>query len=137
MIKTEAEGDIALERRWAVIRPKLEANARWLGDQGGLVRTTLDGRPAWVVRFKAQRDGRSIHRSIYVGVGDPEELLDRVRRLLACYRSEGSWLKGLDRLARTARQTRRIALRVGCRVPTNNSGQESKAGGPSTPAPPP
>ncbi|WP_161602597.1 hypothetical protein [Tautonia marina] len=40
-----------LDRRWQIISATIASAAYWLQRQGVLVRTTLDGRPAWAVRY--------------------------------------------------------------------------------------
>lgn len=96
------------EARWRRIEAKLEAAAYWLMHQGGLARTTTDGRSAWVVRYVRRGTGdRPAHASIFICRGDCPELLERVRARLAALRSEGAWVGRLGALARLAGRVER------------------------------
>ena len=96
---------------------ELEAAAPCLAWQGSLVRTTLDDRPRWVVRYKAFHAGRMVHRSIYIGAdteaADQIELRRRVRASLSALRSQGIWLRHLGRLRRCVGHARRHTRRLG------------------------
>ena len=101
-----------LERRWAVIRSKLEAHADDLATQGVLVSRVASGRRVWKVRFVVREGGRRVHRAIYVGGDDQPELLERARRLLELYRAQGRWGEEVAAFARFAASVIGLARRL-------------------------
>ena len=80
----------AQERRWDAIETKLAANTERLADQGGMVAMkSASGRRVWVVRFGDVADGKTVHRSVYIGGDDQPELLARTQRWLDHCRVKG------------------------------------------------
>ncbi len=108
-----SETNAELERRWAVIQPKLEANACWLGRQGTLVAKEADGRRVWVVRFVREVQDKRVHKAIYIGTNGQTELLRRTETLLVYYRSEDFWVRNLSRQARNVKVMARMVRALG------------------------
>jgi hypothetical protein len=112
MVKTLSTA--AREKKWKLLRSKLDANAAFLLRRGVLATTrTRSGPRVWVVRFFvcAGKEAR-VHRNIYIGA-DPV-LVERTRRLLHHYRSLGDLSKQLSvwsRVLATACSTVRRVLR--------------------------
>jgi hypothetical protein len=119
---TAAPPTCCRQKKWLVLREKLEANATSLSRQGGLVfKKTAAGRRVSAVRFVVADGGQMVHRSIYVGAD--MVLLERTRRLLEYYRSVAAlprqlaaWARMLAVACGTVRRVLR-RFRCGARFP--------------------
>jgi hypothetical protein len=92
----------SLEERWAALQEKFAANAPWLVRQGALVQKTTGSCRFWVVRFYVRDNGRTVQRSVYVGLDHETELRRRVEELLQRYRAPRHWPKEVASFARFA-----------------------------------
>ena len=100
------------ERRWRVIEAKLEAHADMLVRQGAIVAKQANGRKVWVIRFKAQVEGKSVQRMIYLGGDDQPELIRRAQAKLNEYRELKRLPAELASFVRMARRLSAIARRA-------------------------
>ena len=91
------------EERWLAIRARLEPFAEQLAHQGGVTSRLSGSRRVWSVRFVDRSAGKAVHRAVYLG--DDLEMVERVRQLLASWRSEGQ-------LAAEAAEFARLAMRI-------------------------
>ena len=107
---TSCSRSAELERRWAVIRAKLEAHADDLATQGVLVSRVASGRKVWRVRLVVREGGRRVHKAVYLG--DRPELLERARRLLELYRAQGRRGEEVAAFARFAASVSGLARRL-------------------------
>ena len=86
-------------RRWAVLRPRLEQLRPLLENQGCLVLLPKRHQRFWYLRYYELTPAGRRHRSIYVGSND---LAERVEELLADFRAPAEFLRETLRLAEHA-----------------------------------
>jgi hypothetical protein len=89
------------ETRWQALRVEMERNAYHLGRRGSIVAEWVSGGRRWVLRFAApDRQGRLVHRSLYLSSEDAAEIVQRARTLLQHYRTLSEGLAEIPVLAR-------------------------------------
>lgn len=114
---------IRREDRLQQIEMQIEADAPYLRSQGCIITKRARGRRIWVLRYRVHREGKLVHRSIYLGGDEHIELRQRAEELLAWHRHAGLWMEQLPTLvglsssfsvlgkrqfSRTASQTRAL-----------------------------
>ena len=90
-----------LDNRWIALRARIVANADLLADQGSVILKTVRGRKYWALRFKLAADAGTHrrHATIHIGVESDQDLVARVRALLASFREPRHWADEVGRYA--------------------------------------
>jgi len=100
------------ETRWQAVRVEMERNAYHLGRRGSIVAHWVSGGRRWVLRFTApDRQGRLVHRSLYLGSDDATEIVQHARTLLRHYRTLANGLAEIPLLARLGGRAAALLLR--------------------------
>lgn len=104
-----------VEARWQRICTEMARNAYFLGRRGSIVAKWTAGGRRWVLRFATpDKEGRLIHRSIYIGSDDASELLRRTRERLQHYHRLAEGLEEIPLLAQLTAGAAAILLRRRC-----------------------
>jgi type I site-specific restriction endonuclease len=99
-----------MEDRWLAIRGQLESAADMLTKQGVITSRWASGRRVWSVRYRqADRSGRRVHKSIYLG--DNAELIRRAQRLLEQFRRREDWCREVESMAKISTALYRAVAR--------------------------
>src|SRR6185369_17999781 len=81
------------ERRWTKVEAHLTTHFEILLRRGFITAKTVASRRVWVLRFRARKDGRKCHRSIYLG-GD--EIRGKAQAWLRQLRRIREWQQEID-----------------------------------------